>query len=228
MRNEREFANRMKWPGGALAGMSTLVLAACAHGDQPGPAHSAATIRGSVQIGAAENAGVRMVAWAHTWDGDPPTLSQYVLPIWIQIENHSGRALWLRYNAVRIEDPCDSQVTLTAVPPVKVNGKAEIPVSALPPEFRLYDPWWGTSLEPEFQHYIVRNLHWEENLPTREMIRQAISEGVVPDGRKIGGFVYFQKTNLDLKALTLRTDLVDATTKESFARVEIPLAAVLD
>jgi len=35
-----------------------------------------------------------VVAQAQTWSGDPPTLPRYVLPIWIQVENHSGKALW--------------------------------------------------------------------------------------------------------------------------------------
>jgi len=48
--------------------------------------------------------------------------------------------------------------------------------------------------------------------------------GLRPDGRKIKGFVYFQKMQGDVAAVTLRTDLVDAMTQQSFGRIEIPLA----
>jgi hypothetical protein len=146
----------------------------------------------------------------------------------MQIENHSGKALWLRYSALRMEDPNDSQVTISAVPPFKVNGKAIIPISAVPPEFGIEDPWMGTWLEPGFDDYLASKMSWQESLPTKEMLRRAIREGVVADGRKIAGFVYFPKTKQDPATLTLRTDLVDAITNQSFGQVEIPLAVVLD
>jgi hypothetical protein len=167
-----------------------------------------------------ENAGVRMLAKSEIWSGDPPTLPRYVLPIWIQVENHSGRSLWLRYSTICVEDSNDRQ-TAPAVPPTEVKGKAFIPVSALPPDFRLDDPWWGTELDPEFEYYIARNVHWEEDMPTKEMLRRAIREGVVADGKKIAGFVYFPKTKREV--VTIRAGLVDATTKQPFGRIEIPL-----
>ncbi len=203
-------------------------LAACAHKGQMTPEPGAQASQGSGQAAADESGGVRVVAEAQRWRGDPATLSQYVFPVWMKIVNHSGKALWLGYSALRMEDPHDSQVRFMAVPPAKVTGKAEIPVSAAPPEIGLDDPWWGTSLEPDFAHYVRPKLHWEESLPTREMIHWAIKEGVVPDGRTIAGFVYFPKTKRDIEALTLRADLVDATTKQSFGRIDIPLSAVLN
>jgi hypothetical protein len=175
---------------------------------------------------AGETAGVRVVARAQTWNGDPPTLSEYVVPLWIQIENHSGKALWLRYGGFYMEDPKDDRATLPAVPPFRVKGKAIIPISAVPPQFRPEDPWWGTWLDPDFDDYIARNVRWEEDLPTREMLRRAIREGILANGGKIAGFVYFPKTKQDPAAFTLRADLVDATTRQSLGRVEIPLALV--
>ena len=60
-------------------------------------------------------------------------------------------------------------------------------------------------------------------MPTKEMLRRAIREGLVADGRKIAGFVYFQKTRPDVAGLTLSADLVDAATNQSFGRIAIPL-----
>jgi hypothetical protein len=222
VKNESEVANRARWLCGALAAMNTLALAACGHSAQAVRAPGA-TAQGSAQAVAHEDPGVRVVAKARNWSGDPPTLSRYVLPIWIQIENHSGKPLWLGYSGLRVEDSGDSHVMLSAVPPVNVKGKAITPLAAVPPDFRLDDPWWGTWLEPEFEYYVARNVHWEESLPTKEMLRRAIREGVVADGKKVVGFVYFQEPKLDHAALTLRVDLVDAMTKQSFGQVEIPL-----
>jgi hypothetical protein len=226
MKNEREFSNRKSWLLGALAGLSALAFSACAHSDQRPPVAGSAP-HGFGQTLVGENAGVRVLARLHAWNGDPPTLSQYVLPVWIQIENHSGRALWLRYDSLRVEDATDSHVTLSALPPFTVKGKAIIPVSAVPPEFGLEDTWMGTWLEPGFDDYLASTMHWQESLPTREMLRRAIRDGVVIDGGKIAGFVYFPRTSQDPAALTLSAGLVDAMTKQSFGRIEIPLAGVL-
>ena len=223
MRTGRGFADRIKWLWVVQVAVGMLAVAGCAHSSQPVSVSGVVT-QDTGQRVSGEEAGVRMVAQTQIWSGDPPTLPRYVLPIWIQVENHSGKALWLRYSTICMEDHSDSLATLPAIPPAGVKGKALIPVSALPPDFQLDDPWWGTELDPEFEYYIARNVHWEENMPTKQMLRRAIQEGVVADGKKVAGFVYFPKTKRN--TVTLRADLVDATTKQPFGRIEIPLAVV--
>lgn len=209
MRNQREHTNRMTWlHGGALAGMAMLVLLGCAHSYRLVPTPGAAAAQGPGQAVAGESAGVRMIASAQIWNGDPPTLSQYVLPLWVEIENHSGKALWFRYSALRMEDP-NGRATLRAIPPFRVKGNAIIPMSAVRPEFQskgfsvvpllgpsyvgLDDPWEGPLLEPDLAYYVDHDVDWEESLPTADMLRRAIPEGVVADGGKVAGFVYFKK-----------------------------------
>jgi hypothetical protein len=58
------------------------------------------------------------------------------------------------------------------------------------------------------------------------MLRRAIPEGVVADGGKVAGFVYFQRMKAGFTGLILRNDLVDAVTKQPFGRVDIPFAVV--
>lgn len=224
MKSQGELPNRMRWLCGALTGMIALALTACAHSKQPASGPGAMTSQGSGRGVAGESAGVRVVARVRTWNGDPPTLSQYVVPIWIQIENRSGKALWLGYSGLYMEDPNDSQARLPAVPPGSVKGKATIPGSAVPPEFGPEDLWMGTWLEPGFDDHLASTIYWQEDMPTREMLRRAIREGVLANGRKVAGFVYFPRTKQDPAALTLRTELVDATNKQAFGRIDIPLA----
>jgi len=221
MSNGRLVANSTQWLRGALVG--ACALAACAHRDQPVPVSGAAKTASALQNETGESAGVRMTARARAWNGNPPTLSQYVLPVWLEIENHSGKTLWLRYDSFRVVAPPDIPEMLRAVPPSQVKGNAIIPVSSVPPEFRLEDEWTGEWVEPGFDQYVA-HAYWREPLPTREMLRRGIREGVVADGRKIAGFVYFQKTRPDVAGLTLSADLVDAATSQSFGRIEIPLA----
>jgi len=84
-----------------------------------------------------ESAGVRMIARARAWNGNPPTLSQYVLPVWLEVENHSGKTLSLRYDSFRVKSLPDNPEMLRAVPPSEVKGKRDHSVSAVPPEFAL-------------------------------------------------------------------------------------------
>ena len=228
MNSETQLIRRTRCLCAALAGVSLLALAACAHHDKPVLLPGVMTPQRSSRGLVGENAGVRVVARVKTWNGDPPTLSQYVLPIWIQIENRSGKALLLRYSALSMGDLNDSQVALSAVPPVRVRGEAIIPVSAVPPEFGLQDPWMGTWLEPGVDDNLARSMQWRESLPTREMLRRAIREGVVADGGRVAGFVYFPRTKQDPATFTLRADFVDAATNQSFGRIEIPLEVRLD
>ena len=187
---------------------------------------------------------MRMVASAQIWNGDPPDLAEYVLPLWVEIENHSGKALWLRYSGLRLENPSDTRVTLHAVPPFRIKGNTIVPIAAVRPEFHaqgfhvapllgpsyigMDDPWEGPLLEPDLAYYVDHDADWEESLPTSDMLRRAIPEGVVADGGKVSGFVYFQRMKRGSAALTLRSDLVDAMTKQPFGRLEIPFAVVKD
>ncbi|HJX64688.1 MAG TPA: hypothetical protein VJ860_12155 [Polyangia bacterium] len=220
MSNGKLGASSTQWLRGALVG--ACALAACAHRDQPVPVSGAAKAASALQSETGESAGVRMIARARAWNGNPPTLSQYVFPVWVEVENHSGKTLWLRYDSFRVEAPPDNPEMLRAVPPSQVKGNAIIPVSAVPPEFRLADEWIGEWVESDFDQNVA-HAHWREHLPTREMLRRGIREGVMADGRKVAGFIYFQKTRPDVAGLTLSADLVDAATNQSFGRIEIPL-----
>ena len=207
-----------------LAGSSLLVLSTCAHeplGPAPGPAER------SAQQFQGNSVGVHVLAKTEAWNGDPPTLAQYVLPVWVQIENHSGKALWLSTDTLSITDATGGRVLARALPAATIKGKAKIPETAVPAEFGLQDPWLDTWLEPGFDEYVAASIHWQENLPTKEMLRRAIREGVLRDGAKVAGFVYFPKTTQDPSTLNLRAELLDATTRQSFGRVDIPLAMVL-
>jgi hypothetical protein len=240
MRNRKAFVD-MTFVTAKLVGVFVLALSGCAHSYRLVPMPGTAATQGPGQAVAGESADVRMVASAQIWSGDPPTLSQFVLPIWVEIENHSGKPLWLRYSGLRMEDP-NGKATLHAIPPFKVKGNTIIPASAVRPEFHgngfyvvpllrpsyigLDDPWQGSSLEPDFAYYGDHGVEWEETLPTDDMLRRAIPEGVVADGGKVAGFVYFQRMKAGFTGLILRNDLVDAVTKQPFGRVDIPFAVV--
>ena len=241
MTNRTEFANRMRRLSWAPAGMLALALLGCAHGYRLVPKPDEPATQGPGQAVAGESAGVRIVASAEIWNGDPVNLAQYVLPVWIEIENHSGKALWLRYSGLRL---VGGRVALLSIPPYRVNGNAIMPAAAARAEARpegfyvapllgpsyngLDDPWQSTLLEADMDYHLAHSWDWEEAMPTADMIRKALPEGVVEDGDKVAGFVYFQKVKKGVKSLTLRGDLIDVTTKQHFGEVDIPFAVVKD
>jgi len=225
MNNWTRFASVLNWPCAWFAGFGMIALVACAHGE-PRPLTGARA--GHVLRLHGEDAGVRVVAEEHAWNGDPPNLSQYLLPVWLQIENHSGKKLWLDLSDISLQDPGNGQVVARAAPATVIKGRDRIPVSAVSPEFGLQDSWLDVWLEPGFDEHLAKGLHWQENLPTKEMLRRGIRPGVVADGGKVDGFVYFPRTKQDPSTLNLRADLVDANTKQAFGRVDIPLALLLE
>jgi len=78
MRNGRLVADSTQWLRGAL--LSVCALAACAHRDQPVPVSGAAKAASALRNETGESAGVRMIARARAWNGNPPTLSHTFFP----------------------------------------------------------------------------------------------------------------------------------------------------
>ena len=95
------------------------------------------------------------------------------------------------------------------------------------PHFSAYYPGWGVwpysyPYDPFF--YDSLYAYWPEKLPTQDMLSQAFPEGVVQDGGKIAGFVYFQGVGKRESSVTFSMNLVDATNSQSFGQASIPFA----
>ena len=81
-----------------------------------------------------------------------------------------------------------------------------------------YDPLWGPY---PYDWYVT----WRPALPTREMVEEALPEGVVdPDGT-VEGFLYFQRLREDVTEATFTMKLVDAETGEAFGEVRVPFVS---
>lgn len=81
----------------------------------------------------------------------------------------------------------------------------------------LYDPWFVDPFYGPYGYYWVP----PEPLPTRDMLRRALPEGVLEDGGSVAGFVYFQNVSGREHSVTLRARLVDARTGEQFGTLDI-------
>ena len=93
-----------------------------------------------------------------------------------------------------------------------------------PPFVGLYPgiaPWWGPfPYDPLYygQYYP----YWPYAYPTREIVEQAIPEGVLEVNGRLTGFLYFQSLNPSWREVTFEADLVDAKTGESFGKISMP------
>ena len=219
-----------------------LGILACAHNYRVVPAPEAASGPGPGQAAMGENAGVKVTVGAQAWNGDPPNLTDSFLPLWVEIENHSGKPVWVRYNTIHLDGTGGSTVTLKAIPPFKVQGKAVMSVPPVRPDYRptgfytapylgpsytgFADPWQGPEMSMDSDYYMSQDQYWEENLPTADMLRRGLPEGVITEGGKIGGFVYFPKFKGGASRLLFHDELVDANTRQPFGVVEIPFVAV--
>ena len=73
-------------------------------------------------------------------------------------------------------------------------------------------------------------LYWERfvpvmrtvDLPTFDMLRKALPEGVLEPGGRLSGFVYFEDVGPGVERVELRADFENADTGERIVRLGIP------
>lgn len=185
---------------------------------------------GTAAVGTA--AGARVVVSADAWDGVPEDL-QTVTPIFVKIENGTDVPLRLRYSELVLVS--DMGPTFAAVPPFDVEGK-EI-VQAPPPPYPYAGFHVAPHLDPFYPHlrpfggrFVYDPFYYDRyypqlqqvDLPTPDMIRKALPEGVLNAGGRVSGFVYFERVRGGVERVDFLMELVNAKTEQPFAQVRVP------
>jgi hypothetical protein len=82
----------------------------------------------------------------------------------------------------------------------------------------------GGPFDFDWDYYPTYYRVWGVHLPTRDMIRHAIPEGVLENGGRLSGFLYFPKVDRrhQEEGLKFSIDLVDASTQEHIGQITIP------
>ncbi|MCC7499893.1 MAG: hypothetical protein IT160_20095 [Bryobacterales bacterium] len=179
--------------------------------------------------------GVVITARADVWRGDPPDLPSRITPIRLDLTNLSTHPISLRYRDFRITSRYG--LRSQALPPFRIHvatgpaaARSIVPDFsysgfAVYPRYDVYKaaihPWrddWG------WNRNSYRGLYagWGDHLPTADMLRRAIPEGVLEPNGHIRGFLYFQHVPASARAPELDQSLVDAVTHHQFAAIEIP------
>jgi hypothetical protein len=177
-----------------------IALGGCAAQLRPAP--EALVLPGPGQAAIAETAGVRIVASAEAWRGDPESLDRIVTPMLVRVENDGAVAVQVRYEDFALV--AEDGRRFAAIPPFNVRGVVSTPYRGLYPVHRpgvspfssfyprlaiapgLYpfDPFYDDAYWPYWYRWV--------NLPTGDMVQKALPEGVLQPGDRTTGFLYFE------------------------------------
>jgi hypothetical protein len=173
--------------------------------------------------------GVSVAASGDKWKGDV-RVRDFVTPLEVTINNRHGSLLKISYSLFSLRDTSGN--LYSALPPYSVKGTIrEYASSYYCPGFyvapyysRFYpsmpayeDPFYYDPFYYDYYYPCWRNI----NLPTPEMLDEALPEGVLRNGTEATGFLYFEKIG-KADHYTFEMDLVDAKTGERFGTVSIP------
>ncbi|MGM0575369.1 MAG: hypothetical protein ACQEXJ_06535 [Myxococcota bacterium] len=210
-----------------------LVLSACASRPELKPAPGAEELASGPGSGArASAAGVTVEARAGAWSGFPETLDE-VTPLLLAVANDGDVPVRVRYAEIGLAT--QDGVRLAALPPLALDEEQVEPVESVPYSWSgFYVAPYGAHYYPEHEAwaggFLVDRVYYDTHypalrrvdLPTPDMIRRALPEGVVEPGGRVMGFVYFQELPEGAEQATLTMDVVHAATGRTIDTVRIP------
>jgi hypothetical protein len=232
------------WPRGIVAGCCLAALAGCAGYGRLEPAPTARLADGDVAVD--EVAGIEVAVAPGAWPGRSD-IRRYTTPLEVTIENGSDRPVTLRYQDFALVS--EAGEVYAALPPFEIDGRIREragtavahPVWPTPgfyhhrfyvspyyahfyPSLRRHPPpFYYDPFYYDFYYDRIYTIWREVDLPTEEMLEQALPEGVIQPGGRVSGTVYFQPVDPRAGLVQLRFDLVNGENGEVFGAVSIPL-----
>jgi hypothetical protein len=225
--------------GGAVTLITAVAVlvagaAACGHGRLL-PASTAHVVPGAPESAVAEQDGVRVAADADDWRGKPVDLATRLTPVKVRIVNHSGKPIRILYERFalagahgRVYRPLPP--TMLAEAAGVSHGEAVQPIFASESFFvgpRLHDVYpsltpWPRPLPRTESFYDRQWRRWKQDLPTTEMRRMGLPEGVLADDGQISGFLYFENATDRERRVVFKADLDDDDDGSEVTSIEIP------
>jgi hypothetical protein len=213
-------------------------LAGCEHYQVLAPAPGAERVSGDEDAAASSADGVRLVAQGR-WSGHPSDLAEVVTPVRVTIENHSASRLSLRYRAFSLRGP--SGQLAGALSPASIQrpeganpampmpfgraysaGVYSAPIMGPGPLYANWDPC-PDSTGYGWPYYGDCVNYWEPALPTPDMLRKALPEGVLEPGSRRAGYLYFPRVSSgEGSEARFEFELVDADSKATLGSIVVP------
>jgi hypothetical protein len=225
-----------RWAVGLLGlAMAGGAVAGCAYQEGLVPAPSAAVVPGSPRVAYDKGGQVGLWVDGDAWRGYPRDLESVMTPIWVTIQNRGQQPVRVMYKDLALEYPSGMQVN--PLPPFQMRTVGPtryepIRVSSFDyygfyPSYGWYypglSPWYGSMANDSFflDTYYAR---WPVPLPTEDMLRGALPEGVLQPGGAVSGFVYFADVPKKASGVfTFRARLPHEPDDKSVAAVDVPL-----
>lgn len=211
-----------------------LVLAsACVHTSRLFPAADAQRAAGDPGAAVASAAGVKVWVDPQRWRGEPSTLESLVTPLHVILENTSQVPILVRYRDFSLLG-ADGLMT-SAIPPFQIQRPGQS--GSVAPAYGLrgfallgpYGPFypgmqlWGGPFDWDPGFY-DQAYQWDPSLPTPDMLRQALPEGVLQPGGRAEGFLYFHRLRQGSGEVKFTEDVFAAESNQRVATLRIPLA----
>jgi hypothetical protein len=202
------------------------------------PAATAETIPRDDDAAQASEHGLAIVAEATTWPGEG-FITQRVTPLRVTITNGSDRMVLIHYRDIELVG--SSGQRYRALPPIQINGTVDSMdphIHAVEPgleyrDFAVADRYvpaypgirtFNGAFAYDRDYYQTYYPHWhfEEALPTPEMILAALPEGVIEPGGYVSGWLYFHKVDAAEAKVQLHADLHPVDDEAPIAELWIP------
>jgi len=223
---------KRSFKGSILVLALSMLVAACAAESKLEPAPGAMTIGKGNELVVDQSAGVELLANPDAWRGTPE-ITQKVIPVKVIVRNRHGKPI--RVDAGKFALIGDAGRRYAAMSPHDIKGDVRIssPVPYAGPSFYHHDfymyrpfgyyPGVPRTVEPFFYDpfYYSRFQYWQQvELPTDDMVSEALPDMTVPAGGEVSGFIYFEDVK-DADRVSLTMDLVEAEGSE-FGKIILP------
>jgi hypothetical protein len=232
---ERQRECKARWA--CAAGLVVSGFVGCAHDDGLVPAPEAKVVPSATKIAYERSSGVEVLVDGDGWHGNPRDLEKVMTPVRVAIHNKTAHPITVKYVDFSLESPWGERVT--ALTPFTMNTMGPRRRTVLrtpgPTYFNTFsapflapypltpEPWWG----PQFYDPVLWQqsaVVWNVPLPTEDMVRSVLPEGVLEPGGRASGFVYFPDVPARAKGIfTLHARFSGADGGMSLASVQIPL-----
>jgi hypothetical protein len=227
-----------------------LLLAACVYEPVLVPDTNARTVGDHVAVTQVQ--GVQMAVDGTAWRGEPMNLPELLTPVHISIDNLGQVPLRLTYRDFGIAG--ETGMRYTAIPPLQAQvpnsqrdtapGAIRLSLAAYPaapqhvaprfhhhhfyvaPYYGWYYPGYPTWAAP-FPYEYYGPYSWPQQLPSQDMIAEALPEGVLQPGGHVDGFLYFQGVYGREEHVRFDMRLVDANSGATVGTAYIPLRVVV-
>lgn len=209
-----------------------LVSIGCAHTPQLVPAPNAPRDPATPGAAKVQVAGVDVSVGGQSWSGSPWDLASFVTPLYVRVQNSSAVPVQIRYSQFWLSS---RGLQTPAIPPFHIQRPGSAAMAIAPAfsadGFYLYPPYSGFypgmplwagpwDYDPFFYEEMYGT--WTPSLPTRDMLQQALPEGVLQPGGSAAGFLYFNHLRQP-GPTTFFAQLVQADTRALIGVARVPM-----